>query len=242
MMKKSNQNWTKCCTVLRNLLERWLQSVILPIDQIILTISQELFSKPADLALSHHFAVFLESLQRNNPDWELPQFAAELNNIAAAKRKFDGYSDEDTGFNPENYKDKVIVSTMHKAKGLEWDRVYMVGINNYDFPSAQPNDNYISEKYFVRDRLNLPAEAVAQLKALAADDIQDLYLPLGNATQQARIEYSAERLRLIYVGITRAKRELIMTWNTGRAGNCTPAFPFIALKEYLRKQDNEKTS
>jgi DNA helicase-2/ATP-dependent DNA helicase PcrA len=226
---------------LRDLLQRWLQSVILPIDQIVLTISQELFSKPADLALSHHFAVFLESLQRNNPDWELPQFVSELKNIATANRKFDGYSDEDTGFNPEAYKGKVIVSTMHKAKGLEWDRVYLVGVNNYDFPSAQPNDNYISEKYFVRDRLNLPAEAVAQLKALAADDIQDLYLPLGTATQQARIDYSAERLRLIYVGITRAKSELILTWNTGRNGNCTPAFPFIALEEFERKQNHEST-
>jgi DNA helicase II / ATP-dependent DNA helicase PcrA len=224
---------------LRNLLERWLQSVILPIDQSVLTISQELFNKPADLALSHHFAVFLESLQRNNSDWELPQFAAELRSIASANRKFEGYSDEDTGFDPEAYQGKVIVSTMHKAKGLEWDRVYMVGMNNYDFPSAQPMDSYISEKFFVKDKLNLPAEAVAQLRALAANDIQDLYLPLGNATQAARIEYSAERLRLIYVGITRAKRELIMTWNSGRYGSCTAAFPFIALKEYLRKQEHE---
>ncbi len=42
------------------------------------------------------------------------------------------------------------------------------------------------------------------------------YLPPGQATDQARIDYAAERLRLFYVGITRARRELIVTWNTGR--------------------------
>jgi DNA helicase-2/ATP-dependent DNA helicase PcrA len=38
----------------------------------------------------------------------------------------------------------------------------------------------------------------------------------GRATEQARIEYAAERLRLLYVGITRARRDLVITWNMGR--------------------------
>ena len=226
-------------TEFRRLLQRWLQAVILPIDQLILTISQDLFRKPADLALSHHFALFLESLQKSHPDWELPEFSDELSSIADSRRKFEGFSDEDTGFNPDDYKGKVLIATMHKAKGLEWDRVYLVSVNNYDFPSVQPYDQYISERYFVRDHLNLPAEAVAQLHALVDKKTDLLYAGLGEATQQARIDYSAERLRLLYVGITRAKRELIMTWNTGRKNDCQAAFPFIALHEYLKEKSNE---
>jgi len=38
----------------------------------------------------------------------------------------------------------------------------------------------------------------------------------AQATQQARLDYVRERLRLLYVGITRARKELIITWNTGR--------------------------
>jgi len=52
---------------------------------------------------------------------------------------------------------------MHKAKGLEWDRVYLMSVNNYDFPSNMPNDRFISERWFVRSGLNLETEALAQL-------------------------------------------------------------------------------
>jgi hypothetical protein len=34
------------------------------------------------------------------------------------------------------------------------------------------------------------------------------------------------------VGITRAKRDLIITWNSGRQGNQQPAVPFIALETF----------
>ena len=120
---------------------------------------------------------------------------------------------------------------MHRAKGLEWDRVYMLSVNNYNFPSVQPNDSYISEKWFVRDKLNLQAEILAQLEALHRDPELFDYAE-GLATHQARIEYAAERLRLIYVGITRARKELVITWNSGRKKTATPALPFVALQAY----------
>ena len=36
-------------------------------------------------------------------------------------------------------------------------------------------------------------------------------------------------LRLLYVGITRAKRDLIVTWNSGRQGDATPSLPLSEL-------------
>ena len=52
--------------------------------------------------------------------------------------------------------------------------------------------------------------------------------------QAARDGYVAERLRLLYVGITRARRELFVTWNTGRrpSEKLQPAVPLIALLNY----------
>jgi hypothetical protein len=38
------------------------------------------------------------------------------------------------------------------------------------------------------------------------------------------------------VGITRAKRDLIITWNSGRRGDQQPAVPFIALETYREKR------
>jgi len=52
----------------------------------------------------------------------------------------------------------------------------------------------------------------------------------GAASRSARLDYVRERLRLLYVGITRAKKELIVTWNTGRQGDQTQSLPFASLQ------------
>jgi DNA helicase-2/ATP-dependent DNA helicase PcrA len=115
---------------------------------------------------------------------------------------------------------------------LEWDRVYLMSVNNYDFPSGQPNDRYIPEKWFVRSNLNLEAETLAQLEAVLSTGEYQFYKE-GSASQSARLDYVRERLRLLYVGITRAKKELIITWNSGRQGDQTPAIPFVELQGWL---------
>lgn len=217
-------------------LRLWQGAVVLPIDQLVMTISMHLFTEPADLALAYKLAIVLGGLAASNPGAQLPFFCAELNNIAGNRVQLYGFSAEETGFDPDAHKGEAVISTMHKAKGLEWDRVYLLSVNNYDFPSAQAQDNYMSEKWFVRDRLNLEAEMIAQLKALAAHDRLALRKPEGQATSEARLDYAAERLRLLYVGITRARRELVITRNTGQRRDCTEAVPLAALRTYLEQQ------
>jgi DNA helicase-2/ATP-dependent DNA helicase PcrA len=213
----------------RALVCRWQEATLLPIDQLVLTLAQDLFQEASDLAVAHKLAVILRRASASNPDWRLPELTAELAVVAKNERRFLGLSDDDAGFDPEKYKGKVVVATVHKAKGLEWDRVYLMSLNNYNFPSAQPHDQFIAEKWFVRDRLNLEAEALAQLQALRSG--REVYAE-GAATQRARLEYAAERLRLLYVGITRAKKELVITWNTGRRGDQQPSVPFMALQTF----------
>jgi DNA helicase-2/ATP-dependent DNA helicase PcrA len=165
----------------------------------------------------------------------LNELSGELVVIAKNERRFLGFSDSDSGFEPDKYRGKVVVSTMHKAKGLEWDRVYLMSVNNYDFPSGLQGDLYISEKWFIRDKLNIEAETLAQLDTLVSGDEYHWYQE-GTPTVQARLNYARERLRLLYVGITRAKKELIITWNNGRKGVSLPAIPMIELYSYLEKQ------
>jgi DNA helicase-2/ATP-dependent DNA helicase PcrA len=216
----------------RELVRRWQGATLLPIDQLILTLAQDLFQEPADLAVAHKLAVVLRQASESHPGWRLPELVQELAVVARNQRRFLGFSDDDTGFDPERHKGKVVVATIHKAKGLEWDRVYLMSVNNYDFPSALPHDEFISERWFVRDRLNLEAEALAQLEALFPQDAVASYEE-GEATQEARLDYAAERLRLLYVGITRAKKELIITWNSGRPNRPQQqAVPFIALQTF----------
>jgi len=216
---------------------RWHNATLLPVDQLVITIAQELFTSPVDLAVAHKLALMLEFTARLHPEFQLQDFAMELNDIASNRRKFMGFAEEETGFDPEKHKGEVLVSTYHKAKGLEWDRVYLLSVNNYDFPSVQEFDQYKGEKYFIRDKLNLEAECLAQLKALANGEPEKLFQEGGNATQEARISYASERLRLLYVGITRARENLIITWNTGNQGKSKISLPLTALSAYLENQD-----
>jgi DNA helicase-2/ATP-dependent DNA helicase PcrA len=81
------------------------------------------------------------------------------------------------------------------------------------------------------------AETEEQLAKLANGSL-DEYVE-GDATVEARLELAAERLRLFYVGVTRARRELIVTYNTGRQHEQRPLPPavlFTALQEYLTTQ------
>ena len=227
----------------RTLVRRWQRAILLPIDQLVLTLAQDLFAEPADLAVAHKLAVLLRRVSQSHPDWRLPELTQELAMIARNERRFLGLGGDDTGFDPDQHKGQVVVTTVHKAKGLEWDRVYLMAVNNYNFPSAQPHDQFIAEKWFVRDRLNLEAEVLAQLESLAEEDEEGVGVwGEEGATQRARWEYAGERLRLLYVGITRARKELVMTWNTGRRGDQQRAAPFIALQTFWEGQGEERSN
>jgi DNA helicase II / ATP-dependent DNA helicase PcrA len=201
----------------------------------VLTIAQDLFDEPADLAIAHKLALVLRQAADAHPEWRLPDLTGELAVIAKNERKFLGFADADTGLDPEQYRGKIVVTTMHKAKGLEWDKVYLMSVNDYDFPSAQPQDRFMSEAWYIRDRLNLEAETLAQLKALVETPHLFDY-DEGTATVEARREYAAERLRLFYVGITRARKALSVTWNTGRRGDAQPSVPLIALQTWWEQR------
>ncbi|HSB02360.1 MAG TPA: ATP-dependent helicase, partial [Anaerolineales bacterium] len=218
---------------------RWLEAVTLPIDQLVLTLAQDIFTEAADLALAHKLALVLRKAADDHSEWRLPELTAELAVIARNERRFIGFSADDSGFDPEQHKGKVVVTTMHKAKGLEWDRVYLMSVNNYDFPSNQPNDRFISEKWFLRNNLNLEAEALAQLNAATSTSEYEWY-DEGVATLASRIDYVKERLRLFFVGITRAKKELIVTWNTGRQGDATPSLALSALMGWWESEGSRQ--
>lgn len=213
----------------RPLIRKWQAAVLLPVDQLLLLLAQDLFTEPVDLAVAHSIALVLRGYSDAHHDWRLPNFADELQIIAKNERKFLGMDDDARGFDPDAHKGKVTVTTVHSAKGLEWDRVYLTSVNNYDYPAGLPGDSFISERWWVRDDLNLEAEALAQLSP-------DSYRT-GEASRAARLDYIAERVRLLYVGITRARRELIVTWNTGQRGDRTAAAAFTALRTYLEQQN-----
>jgi DNA helicase-2/ATP-dependent DNA helicase PcrA len=209
--------------------QRWQAAALLPIDQLVVTIGSDLFSEPSEIATAYSIAVHLRGFVETNPEFRLEDCVAELGQIVRNNRKFNAMGEDDDQFDPTGFAGQAVITTHHKGKGMEWDRVYLMSVNNYDFPSGDAFDQFQSESYFARDNLNLGAEAFAQLVSLKTGEP---YVE-GAATEQARIEYCAERLRLLYVGITRARRELIVTWNTGKAGDLRPAKPLPHLAHFV---------
>jgi len=222
----------------QTLVRRWQTAVLLPVDQLILSIAQDLFTDQPRLALAHKLALLVERLELTHADWGLVQFAQEMAEVVRNNRNLDGFSEEDLGFDPDAYPGKVAIATIHKAKGLEWDRVYILSVSNYDFPSAQEYDQYMPEKHFIRGRLNLEAETLTRLKAVVKGDRTALSQTEGDATYQARLDYCAERLRLLYVGITRARQMLTITWNNGQdkggERENQPSLPFVHLSTFWK--------
>jgi DNA helicase-2/ATP-dependent DNA helicase PcrA len=81
------------------------------------------------------------------------------------------------------------------------------------------------EKYFLRGRMNMQSELVTQLRALA----EGAFVDSGGASV-LRADNVRDRLRLLYVGITRAKRSLTISFNTGRDKKQSEALAVSAMR------------
>jgi Superfamily I DNA and RNA helicases len=215
---------------------RWLDEKHFSIDQLVLTVAQDMFHNAADLATAYQIARLLTMEVDINQQITLGDMSAKLRDIMEQKRQIAGLANDDLNFRPDDYPGEVVVSTMHRAKGLEWDQVFLVGLNDFTFPFALGTDYYLGQKAYVRNGLILTEEALGQLDALSQDTISeyDVYEE-GQATTKARIKIAAERLRLLFVGITRAKRGLQLSWNTGRFDRSRPCEAYRELYKFWGK-------
>lgn len=104
---------------------------------------------------------------------------------------------------PDIYGQKVRLLTVHKAKGLEFEVVYLFDMTQGNFPArARPSS------------LEVPAELSPEPASLGANP-----------------QLQEER-RLMYVAMTRAKRELIMSYSIDHGGK-TPRKPSLFIGEAL---------
>jgi DNA helicase-2/ATP-dependent DNA helicase PcrA len=212
----------------RQAVKRWQAASILPLDQLILVIAQNLVLDNAELAIIHKLSGFTKTLLENNPHWSELDVMDELIGISKNNRGFATFSQKEDGFDPENYRGKVIVATAHKSKGLEWDKVFLSSANNYDYPGGTEGEGYASEKWFIAGRRNLEAELLYDLEAMRIEHEGGIMLRSYDK-QNARDDVARERLRLFYVGITRAKKSLTISWNTGTNNNQRASLPFLYL-------------
>ncbi len=158
--------------------------------------------------------------------------ASEVRKIASNAALYAGLRGSDSQFDPNDFPGKIVVTTYHKAKGLEWDQVFLTSCNAYDFPDGS-EAQYVNRRYkprYVRDNLELQAEILQALKVVSLPEL-GLRYHRGDGSREAWLDSVKERLRLLYVGITRAKRGLYVSCNSGRFGNTTEANVVMKLRQ-----------
>ena len=82
---------------------------------------------------------------------------------------------------------------------------------------------------YVRDNLDLQAEILQALKVVSFPHLGMQYRR-GDGSRNAWLDSVKERLRLLYVGITRAKKGLYISFNSGRYGKTTEANVIMKLR------------
>jgi len=186
-----------------------LRASTLPVDEFILTVSSELFRSQYELAVAQFTAAQMRRVVDDDPSLNLPALARELKALAFADRGLLRMGRGDLGFEPQP--GRITVATMHGAKGLEWDLVYLLGVDKSWFPQM-PEDCWCRSMGVLDG--DLESEVGALVRSLAADTpaFPSRYPP----TKEAQYELIAERLRLLYVGITRARRHLCISWSEER--------------------------
>jgi DNA helicase-2/ATP-dependent DNA helicase PcrA len=216
-------------------IQYWLDaSVSIPPDELVLFLAEQMEFMSEPLAVAQNIALQIKSELDVHPSWKLLDIATELPRLEPSFRHFVKVLYEQKGFEPKP--GVISLITAHKSKGLEWDTVYLTALTAAEYPSLI-EDNFRSEYWYLADdACNPSAIAKTALKYhLGKSNISD---PL----QEAKINEISERLRLLYVAITRARKNLLMTvpkkiiFNENYQKEIQPAIPVLALGKFINEE------
>jgi len=182
---------------------QWLPQGILPPDELVVLLAADLGLDNEALSVAHHLAVRIRQLLQEHPAFGLHEAVQHLLGEEPALGRFSDTVYDRKGFKPEP--GVVYVATCHAAKGLEWDTVFVGAVTRAEYP-ALLSDKVRSEHWFLPETsLNPEALALAELAAVLGES------PELDPQSRAKLEILAERLRLLYVAITRAKENLMLS-------------------------------
>ena len=102
--------------------------------------------------------------------------------------------------------DSVKLLTVHRAKGLEWDVVFLVGVTHKKFPTGQTRSSWLTVPSVMPAALRGDRDDLPQLLGHDADSIEAL---IAERKEHERVE----ELRLAYVAWTRARHiQFVSCW------------------------------
>ncbi len=125
--------------------------------------------------------------------------------------------------------DSVKLLTVHRAKGLEWDAVFCVGVCEEKFPTTRTRTLWPNGPAVLPSPLRGDAADLPQLRGHEKVDLEELKVV-------SRSHEAQEELRLGYVAFTRARHLLVVSsylWTESRKTPLGPSPYQVAVAEAL---------
>ncbi|WP_434993629.1 ATP-dependent helicase [Arthrobacter sp. Ld5] len=155
---------------------------------------------------------------------DLPAFLAWLE---AADQEEDGLPVTQL----EASRDAVQLLTVHASKGLEWDVVFVPGLNDGSFPSGK-DSRWSSGDSAIPWPLRGDAPELPQWD-WEQQDQKEWLASEKEFTDEARAHAEREERRLAYVAFTRAKHALVCTSSAWGGGRSKPSAPSSYLTDLV---------
>lgn len=165
-------------------------------------------------ALIENIALNLKKIFKLNPKWTLKDLISELKKTENNRLGFFSPKIKNT----ENNSAKITLCSYHKSKGREWDMLCLFGLNSFYFPPYLSQNSYGDKSYLHENYSNLEAFMNLEFYKYLKLDMQN------NSILQGKIDKIQESIRLIFVGITRAKEYLFVSHNRERDTFYAPLF------------------
>lgn len=201
-------SYIKGISYIREILEYPLERL----DILILFIGDKLNLEKEDKAVVDYVAFYIKYLAMENIYFTIK----DAYNILFDNRNKVFSHIIDVVYEINGYEPKagtITVCNYHKSKGMEWDCVFLLGLVQYNFPD-NINQKFQCDKWYLKEKYKNPVAIINyEIDNILTGNIEKNY------SYKTKIDLINEKIRLLYVGITRAKEMLILSGSSYKEEN-----------------------
>lgn len=174
------------------------------IDKLILFIGDSMIIEKQERAIVDYLGFYVKYLLAENNSMNLQQI---YNLLSDRKNRVFSYIievvSEINGYEP--LPGSITVCNYHKSKGLEWDCVFLLGMTEFNFPD-NIYQKFQCDKWYLKEKYKNPESNIkAEIDFVSYGEVTKNY------AKEIKESLIKEKIRLLYVGITRAKEMLILS-------------------------------